>query len=73
MTELIKGLAHVRDGLTLIAFLCLVLLVAFRTKKVPELFFGSEPPSGWLGGSRCLRYERSMAQTRGKFTRHDAG
>jgi len=40
MTELIKGLVHVRDGLTLIAFLSLVLLVAFRTNKVPELFFG---------------------------------
>jgi hypothetical protein len=40
MVELIKGLAQVRDALTLIAFLALVLLVAFRTKKVPELFFG---------------------------------
>src|SRR5580765_1136931 len=40
MTELIKGLVHVRDALSLIAFLSLVLLMAFRTKKVPELFFG---------------------------------
>ncbi len=40
MVELIKGLAQVRDALTLIAFLALVLLLAFRTKKVPELFFG---------------------------------
>ena len=40
MTELIKGLVHVRDGLTLIAFLGLVLLFAFRTNKVPELLFG---------------------------------
>jgi tetratricopeptide (TPR) repeat protein len=40
MVELIKGLASVRDGLTLIAFLSLVLLLAFRTKKVPELVFG---------------------------------
>lgn len=40
MTDLIKGLVQVRDGLTLIAFLSLVLLVAFRTQKVPELFFG---------------------------------
>ena len=34
MVELIKGLASVRDGLTLIAFLSLVLLLALRTKKV---------------------------------------
>ncbi|HUB10948.1 MAG TPA: hypothetical protein VMB34_03245 [Acetobacteraceae bacterium] len=40
MLELIKGLAQVRDGLTLIAFLSLVLLLAFRTRKVPELLFG---------------------------------
>ena len=40
MTELIKGLVQVRDGLSLIAFLALVLLVAFRTQKVPEMFFG---------------------------------
>lgn len=40
MTELIKGLVQVRDGLSLIAFLSLVLLVAFKTQKVPELFFG---------------------------------
>lgn len=40
MTDLIKGLVQVRDALTLIAFLALVLLVAFRTPKVPELFFG---------------------------------
>lgn len=40
MTELIKGLVQVRDGLSLIAFLSLVLLLAFRTRKVPELFFG---------------------------------
>src|SRR5262249_29730779 len=40
MTELIKGLVQVRDALTLIAFLSLILLAAFRTQKVPELFFG---------------------------------
>jgi len=40
MTELIKALVQVRDALGLIAFLALVLLLAFRTKKVPELFFG---------------------------------
>jgi hypothetical protein len=39
MVDLIKGLAQVRDGLTLIAFLSLVLLVAFRTRRVPELLF----------------------------------
>jgi len=38
--DLLKGLVHVRDGLTLFAFLSLVILVAFRTKKVPELLFG---------------------------------
>lgn len=40
MIDLIKALVQVRDALGLIAFLALVLLVAFRTKKVPELFFG---------------------------------
>lgn len=39
VVELIKGLVQVRDALTLIAFLSLVLLVAFRTQQVPELFF----------------------------------
>lgn len=38
--ELIKGLVQVRDALSLAAFLALVLLLAFRTTKVPELFFG---------------------------------
>jgi hypothetical protein len=40
VTELVKGLVHVRDALSLIAFLALVLLAAFRTQKVPELVFG---------------------------------
>ena len=40
MTELIKALVNVRDGLTLIAFLSLVVLLAFRTRQVPELLFG---------------------------------
>ncbi len=40
MSELIQGLVNVRDGLSLIAFLSLVLLGAFRTQKVPDLFFG---------------------------------
>lgn len=39
MAELVKGLVDVRDALTLIAFLSLVVLVAFRTQKVPELLF----------------------------------
>jgi hypothetical protein len=40
VVELIKGLIQVRDGLGLIAFLSLIFLLAFRTKKVPELLFG---------------------------------
>jgi hypothetical protein len=40
IVELIKGLVQVKDALSLAAFLALVLLVAFRTTKVPELFFG---------------------------------
>ncbi|HEY6328264.1 MAG TPA: hypothetical protein VI756_02930 [Blastocatellia bacterium] len=40
MSELIKALADVKDPLTLLAFLALVALAAFRTKQVPELFFG---------------------------------
>jgi tetratricopeptide (TPR) repeat protein len=38
--DLINGLVHVKDALSLAAFLALVLLVAFRTRRVPELFFG---------------------------------
>jgi len=33
------GLIQVKDPLTLFAFISLVFLVAFRTKRVPELFF----------------------------------
>jgi tetratricopeptide (TPR) repeat protein len=40
MAELIKALANVKDPLTLLAFLALVALVAFRTKQVPEMLFG---------------------------------
>lgn len=40
MVGLINGLVHVKDALSLTAFLALVLLGAFRTKRVPELFFG---------------------------------
>ena len=39
MTDLMHGLIQVKDPLTLFAFISLVFLVAFRTKKVPELFF----------------------------------
>lgn len=39
MPYLIRNLIHVKDGLTLFAFVCLVLLVAFKTKGVPELIF----------------------------------
>ena len=37
MTELIGGLTQVRDGLSLMAFLSLVVLFALRTPKVPAL------------------------------------
>jgi hypothetical protein len=40
MADLIRGLIQVKDPLTLFAFLSLVFLAAFRTKRVPELFFG---------------------------------
>lgn len=40
MADLMRGLIQVKDPLTLFAFVSLVFLVAFRTKKVPELFFG---------------------------------
>jgi hypothetical protein len=39
MSDLIKGLIYVRDPLTLFALLSLVFLVAFKTRRVPELFF----------------------------------
>ncbi len=39
MDGLIKAIISVRDPFTLFAFLALVLLVAFRTKTVPSLFF----------------------------------
>jgi tetratricopeptide (TPR) repeat protein len=38
MTELFRGLIQVKDPLTLFAFVTLVMLVAFRTKGVPNLF-----------------------------------
>ena len=40
MADLIRGLIQVKDPLTLFAFISLVFLAAFRTKRVPELFFG---------------------------------
>src|SRR5258708_3241286 len=40
MAEVVKGLIYVREPLALVAFLGIVLLAAFRTKKIPELFFG---------------------------------
>jgi len=39
MTELIKVIVSVKDPFTLLAFFAIVLLIAFRTKKVPELVF----------------------------------
>jgi hypothetical protein len=38
MVDLLKGLVQVKDPLTLFAFVLLVLLAAFRTKGVPQLF-----------------------------------
>ena len=40
MSDLIKALIQVKDPLTLAAFFSAVLLLAFRTRKVPEMFFG---------------------------------
>ena len=40
MTDLIRALSQVKTPLSLFAFVSLVFLVAFRTKRVPELFFG---------------------------------
>jgi hypothetical protein len=40
MSELISALVNIKGPFTLFAFLALVALVAFRTKQVPELFFG---------------------------------
>lgn len=39
MVDLMRALIQVKDPLTLFAFVSLVFLAAFRTKKVPELFF----------------------------------
>ena len=39
MSDLIKALIQVKDPLTLAAFFSAVLLLAFRTRKVPEMFF----------------------------------
>jgi len=40
MVDLIRALIQVKTPLTLFAFVSLVFLAAFRTKGVPELFFG---------------------------------
>jgi len=40
MVDLIRALIQVKTPLTLFAFVSLVFLAAFRTKRVPELFFG---------------------------------
>jgi tetratricopeptide (TPR) repeat protein len=40
MAELIHTLIQVKNPLTLAAFFSAVLLVAFRTRRVPEMFFG---------------------------------
>ena len=40
MSELIKTIINVKDPFALLAFISVVLLLAFKTKAVPELFFG---------------------------------
>ena len=40
MVDLIRALIQVKTPLTLFAFVSLVFLIAFRTQRVPELFFG---------------------------------
>jgi tetratricopeptide (TPR) repeat protein len=40
MVDLIQALIQVKTPLTLFAFLSLIFLAAFTTKRVPELFFG---------------------------------
>ena len=39
MSELIKAAVSIKDPFTLFAFLALLLLIAFRTKRVPEALF----------------------------------
>ena len=39
MTELIRIIVSIKDPFTLLAFFAVVLLIAFRTKKVPESLF----------------------------------
>ena len=39
MTDLIKVIVSIRDPFTLLAFFAVVLLIAFRTKRVPEAVF----------------------------------
>jgi hypothetical protein len=52
MSDLIKGFIYVKDPLTLFAFLSLVFLVAFKTRRVPELFFA-------LAGKKLTREQFS--------------
>jgi tetratricopeptide (TPR) repeat protein len=52
MSDLIKGLIDVKDPLTLFAFLSLVFLAAFKTQRVPELFFA-------LAGKKLTREQFS--------------
>ena len=39
MSELIKVMVSIKDPFMLLAFFAVVLLIAFRTKKVPESVF----------------------------------
>jgi len=52
MSDLIKGFIYVKDPLTLFAFLSLVFLAAFKTQRVPELFFA-------LAGKKLTREQFS--------------
>jgi len=40
LTELIKAIVSIKDPLSVMAFFSVVLLLAFRSKAVPDLFFG---------------------------------
>jgi hypothetical protein len=39
MSQLIKAAVSIKDPFTLFAFLAVILLIAFRTKTVPESIF----------------------------------
>jgi len=59
MSDLIKAAVSIKDPFTLFAFLALLLLIAFRTKSVPEALFK-------LVGDKMTR-ERFSQQMRRAF------